>query len=110
MSYAHGKKKYKTVKVHYVAILDCLAETGVMKVDTFNISPALPDEVILVGDESCAGALAALLNGGFKPLTNAGIAAGFGTDPRSRYTLIKTKKMRVPVESTEKAEGDDNDN
>ncbi len=107
VSNAHGKTRYNTVRVHHVAIVDCLAATDGMMVSAFNISPDLPDGVGIMGDETCAETLAVLLNGGFRMEGSTGITEFTG--PRSRYTLVKTTKMRVPVDNNHGDDDDDDD-
>ncbi len=101
------KTKYKTVKVHQVAILECLTSFGAIVVDAFDFSGELPDDVMIMTGDLCAASLASLRNAGFEMQGNTGITEFVG--PRSRYTLGKTTKMRVPVVNGDGDDDDDDD-
>ena len=99
-----NKNKYETVTVRHVGILDCVSQAffgASLEFGAFN-GPAEISMDIPGDSELCDVNLTFLLNEGFK-IQDVGIvpfiADGFTIATMSRYTLVKTTKMRVLKEN-----------
>ena len=101
--YANGKKKYKTVKVRDVLIVDCLAlgmpATFIAFDASFDVS--MDAKLAEFGvSSSCAVNLAILLSAHFKSQEYGAYSPGIGA-AFTRETFVRTRKVRVPKDEKE---------
>ena len=90
------KKRYKTVKVRDVAMVDCLAvPDGTIIVFAFDFFATEGGDVpaIVPFTDKCTFALASLQSAGFRAQSDYYLGGSF--DPKSRHTLVRTRKVRV---------------
>ncbi len=110
VSWAHGKNKYKKVRVRDVVLLDCKVDKTVSSFDSTD--PEIAAELTGLPSDSCAVAVAFLLNHGFKigsTLVTEGLDEFFLPTSFVCYTTVRTKTVRVPVQNNDVKDDDDDD-
>ena len=108
VTYADGKRKYKKVKMREVVLLDCKVDKTVSSFDSTDTEIAA--ELAALPSDSCAFAIAFLLNHGHKIISTVvteGLDEFFFPTSTVCRTFLKTTTMRVAVDA--KAKGDDHD-
>ena len=108
VSYAHAKNKYKKVKVREVAILDCGFPVPLQLLVTGFHTNAVDDvPMIMVDIDNCDVAIVSLLDSKFKMANGSAGMHPMAATLFSRYTFLRTRTVRVLVETVKKDDDDD---